>query len=221
MSNITTYQAGIEISRNTCNSIAEAVKADGLNIYTLSKMEGGKKAIMKEAYQLTKNFLSLMDMDKDVINATADAFAVDIVESRLDWKYQDIEMFFKTIRRRQDLPEFKVMGNKVTILKLNEMLAAYEAMRCDAVAEVRQNQKFITAGTADSGKGDEIAQQILDKLKAKSMPNGSAFERAAETAQWHKDNEAKIQELKDKVIAGEITEDEGMKQYNDFLIREK
>lgn len=219
MSNITTYQAGIEISRNTCTSIAEAVKADGLNIYALAKIEGGKKAIMKEAYQLTKNFLSLMDMDKDTINATADAFAVDLVESRLDWKYQDIEMFFKTIRRRQDVPEFKVMGNKVTILKLNEMLAAYECLRSDAIVEIKQKEKYIASEHVEYGKGDEIAQQILDKLQAKGKPNGSAFIRAAETAQWWKDNEAKAQELRDMVAAGELTEDEALKQYDEYLLR--
>lgn len=37
--------------------------------------------------------------------------------------------------------------------------------------------------------------------------------------QWWKDNEAKAQELRDKVEAGNMQWDEALKQYDEYLLR--
>ena len=52
-----------------------------------------------------------------------------IMETRLDWKPEDIELFFKTVISRQDLDDFKIMGNRITAVKLCSMLPQYEELR--------------------------------------------------------------------------------------------
>lgn len=72
------------------------------------------------------------------INSTGDnndlvsqQFASDFIATRPDWKLPEVKVFFDTIRQRQDLEVFNIVGYRITPLKLNEMLCAYEQFRSD------------------------------------------------------------------------------------------
>lgn len=206
-------------------TIREALTANLPNIRTVRADKQAKDNMFRVIFSHTRNFLELMDMDSDKAKITAEAFGTDVLDCRDDWNEADVIMFFKTIRQRQDIEDFSFKFRKINIVTLNEMAAAYDGVRADERTLLRRSQPVKSIDAVQSAT-DEVANKYLGMIdetlqKAADRLKGSAFERAAETAQWHKDNEAKIQELKDKVIAGEITEDEGMKQYNDFLIREK
>lgn len=56
-------------------------------------------------------------------------FAADIIETRLDWRIEDIKYFFKFFRQRKDIPECCIMGNRITADKLMQVVGAYEVER--------------------------------------------------------------------------------------------
>lgn len=62
-------------------------------------------------------------------------FAADIIETRLDWRIEDIKYFFKFFRQRKDIPECCILGNKITADKLMQAVNAYEVERADERAK--------------------------------------------------------------------------------------
>lgn len=65
----------------------------------------------------------------------AKQFAEDILETRLDWRIEDIKYFFKFFRQRKDIPECCILGNKITADKLMQAVNAYEVERADERAK--------------------------------------------------------------------------------------
>jgi hypothetical protein len=64
---------------------------------------------------------------------------------------------------------------------------------------------------------EAISEKIASKLSA-AKPKEN-LQRAIETHQWHRENEAKLEELKAKVQDGEMTEADMMVEYNEWMIR--
>ena len=71
----------------------------------------------------------------------AEQFAEDVMETRLDWKPEDINMFFRFIRQRQDLPQCRIYGNKITGIKLSELITVYEDHRAEERESFINSQK--------------------------------------------------------------------------------
>ena len=111
------------------------------------------------------------------INSTGDnhdiisqQFAGDIILTRPDWKLPEVKVFFDVIRQRQDKECFKIMGNKITSLKLSEMVGCFDAM---IRAELREAKAKVHLKEDSSpvdlkGKFDKIYGHI-DSLKPKKV----------------------------------------------------
>lgn len=222
----TSSQAGTALIRkgNTCNSIAEAIASDGLNIYAAKQNKEQKREMMDVIFSMTIDFLLLMETDVRQAQLIAQAFAEDVMEIRLDWKAEDVAVFFKTVRRRQDLPEFKLMGNKITILKLSEMANAFEALRADEIASrhrtiPQQVQQSKIHDVIAEERLNEMHQRLCDKLKNKEADHNGFIKRAAQTQQWHRENEAEARRLQELYDKGEITDVEYSRKYGEYLLR--
>lgn len=79
----------------------------------------------------TINFLELIQPGDKTNAPTAAVFADDIIHTRYDWRIEDVIYFFQFIRRRQDLSDLNIFGNRLTIIRLNQMVNSYEMARCD------------------------------------------------------------------------------------------
>ena len=110
------------------------------------------------------------------INSTGDnhdiisqQFAGDIILTRPDWKLPEVKVFFDVVRQRQDMECFKIMGNKITSLKLSEMAGCFDAIiRADLrVAKAKIRLKEDDSLIDLKGKFDNIYRHI-DSLKTKN-----------------------------------------------------
>lgn len=223
------------IQPNHVQSLTQAITAKLPSVALIRTDQQAKTSLMRLIAAETVRYLMLFDMEDDRSKILAETFAVDVIDQMDTWNEITVRMMFRTIRQnpfwpleiqgRQTYP-FQVMGNKITIAKLNEMASAYDIYVSDERLKVRQleqEEKVKAMPLTDEQVMEKyfISMEKGQQEKQKKLTLEQKLQRALETAQWHKDNEAKIQELKEKVIAGEITEDDGMKLYNDFLIREK
>ena len=204
-------------------TIREALTANLPNIRTIRADKTAKDGMFRIIFTHTRRFLELMDVDADKAKMIAEAFGTDVLDCRDDWNEADVVMFFKTIRQRQDIEDFSFKFRKINIVTLNEMAAAYDGVRADERALLRRAQP-IKAALVVQSVSDETVNKYLAMME-ETLQNklnrgkGSTFTRAIETQQWHKDNEAKAQELRGKVDAGELTEDEALKQYDEYFLR--
>ena len=104
------------------------LKSDEPNFIDL-KREGGLKAIAIPVTGITRSFLKSTFPDQ--VDLSAD-ITMAIVERNPTWSMLDTINFYKTIINRQDLDEFRVFGNKITVLKIMEMCSAYEGLKAEA-----------------------------------------------------------------------------------------
>ena len=206
-------------------SIEKCVLSREKNIFTLVQNSTTEERVLSNIFLLTQRFL-LANFPESQIDATATQFSSDIVELRRDWILDDIIMFFKFIRQRQDIAELKTYGGKITAIKLLEFSGFYENERCEIKEQFLVNQKNLKI---ERSNGDEIVnglfkatfgielQEKQEKEKEDKMKEMQ--ERAFKTNQHHKENEVKLKELKILLDKGEIDDIELATQYNNFLIR--
>ncbi len=206
-------------------SIEKCVLSQEKNIFTLAQNLATEESVLSNIFLLTQRFL-LANFPESQIDATATQFSSDIVELRRDWILDDIIMFFKFIRQRQDIAELKTYGGKITAIKLLEFSGFYENERCEIKEQFLTNQKNLKIERAN---GDEVVNGLfkatfgkelterMDRTKLDKM--NEMQERAIKTNQHHKENEAKLKELKVLLDKGEIDDIELATQYNNFLIR--
>lgn len=137
------------------------------NIQKLNRIDPDR--LEKEIALICFSFLKV-NSTGDNHDAISQQFASDVILTRPDWKLTEVKVFFDTIRQRQDLECFKVMGNKVTSIKLMEMVGCFEFIR----AEIREQRiKEINQDNEQPvnlvGKFDQIYKHI-DSLKPKKEP---------------------------------------------------
>lgn len=160
---------------------------------------------MKTIDILTQRFLIANFPDTNHVEVSRQ-FTMDIMEIKSDWKLQDIILMFKYVRQNQHIKELKVLGNKINALKLMEFANVYDDFRANERAKVYREQKIeqIPSNVMDGLL--RIAQQIKNKPKRDTM--------ALILAQKKEDREsiAKAEILKNKVLNGEITKEEFLKE---------
>ena len=93
----------------------------------------------------------------------ADQFATDIMETRQDWRPDDVVYFFKFFRQRKDIPENCVIGNRITNDRLMQSVYAYEAERADERVKVYK-AKYEEKET-DKMPSCESAKSIVAEIK--------------------------------------------------------
>lgn len=109
-----------------------------------------------------------------------------IMETRLDWKPEDIELFFKTVISRQDLDDFKIMGNRITAVKLCSMLPQYEELR----AIERENHYKTTYKPEITEKGNVDYQKYTKKILKRLNTNKYEYApvgRTDKAQEWIRD----------------------------------
>lgn len=149
------------------NSVAEVFESQAP---TFASSRTDKRVLRLYIANKCLEFLSVNSPDPG--NALiAEQFSEDIIETRYDWKPQDIELFFKTVRQRQDVPDFNVFGNKVTALKLNSMVICYEELRIKE-REAWLEKKYKNPERMEKPPVDvkKYTTAILDRLSANKEP---------------------------------------------------
>jgi len=190
-----------------------------------------ERKLLQSIMKLTQRFISVNFPDVNAQDVSLQ-FAVDITESRPDWNLIDILHFFKFIRQRQDLPENKIFGNKITPLKLMELTAGYEENKSIA-REIWQKKQISQQvyGTQEQrlllGSGErkeqlpkdtrfsELAKVIADKEKQKS---DKIYENAEKTKKFLKAMQEHWSEQMQLVDAGTITEEQAIINHNKYRL---
>ncbi len=140
----------------------------------------------------TSNFLHLCS-DGENIGLISKEFAKDIIETRPDWKVDEIDFFFKFCRQRRDLTD-KSFGNKITLLKLMDFVFMYEDYRSQE-RELLLKEKRLKEDPnepfklADEPIKKQSLSKIYDMLKPEyKIPVSREFAQAENVVQgWMKE----------------------------------
>lgn len=216
----------IEFSRYERNlTISDCVLSPEKTIFIICNDTESEGKILQHIFKLTQRFL-MVNFPDTAIDMTASQFAQDIISLRRDWNLDDIVMFFKFIRQRQDIPELKTYGGKITAIKLIEFSGVYENERCEIKEQFLVNQKNLKIEKSENdsvvnglfkatfGKELQEKQEKEKQEKLEEMQN-----RAFLTNNYHKENEAYLKELKELLDKKEIDDTELALRYSKFLIR--
>lgn len=181
--------------------------------------------LLSSIVKLTVRFVSVNFPDVSA-NDISIQFAVDVVHTRPDWNLLDILHFFKFIRQRQDLPENKIFGNKITPLKLMELTAVYETNKSIAREQWhRKETNQIENGTQQDrmmlGNGsqrliggaapakDTRFADLAKELNAKLQQKGNqVYENVQATKKFLKDIQSHWEQQMGLVSDGTITEEQ-------------
>lgn len=196
--NLLRYERSLKIE----NCVASTEK----NIYSLVLDRKSEERILSNIFLLTQRFLQA-NFPESVIDATSMQFAQDITELRRDWILDDIILFFKFVRQRQDIAELKTYGAKITSIKLLEFTKFYEDERCDAKEKFLSQKKQqelrelhdekIVNGFIFKTFGKEMLESLENK---KETERKEKMERAVKTQKFHSENEFCLQWLKENKV---------------------
>ena len=208
----------IEISKNNIDAsldlaryerslkIENCVASTEKNIYSLVLDRKSEERILSNIFLLTQRFLQA-NFPESVIDATSMQFAQDITELRRDWILDDIILFFKFVRQRQDIAELKTYGAKITSIKLLEFTRFYEDERCDAKEKFLSQKKQqelrelhdekIVNGFLFKTFGKEMLESLENK---KEVERKEKMERAVKTQKFHSENQFCLQWLKENKV---------------------
>lgn len=137
------------------------------NLQKLNRIDPDR--LEKEIAMICFNFLKI-NSTGDNHDSISQQFAGDTILTRPDWKLTEVKIFFDVVRQRQDLECFRVMGNKITSLKLSEMAGCFDAI---IRADLRESMAKINLNDDSNpvdlkGKFDNIYKH-LDSLKPKKV----------------------------------------------------
>jgi len=164
----------MELSRYERNlTIKDCVLSQEKPLYIACYDLKSEEQILKHVFLLTQRFL-MVNFPDTVIDLTASQFAQDIIALRRDWNLDDIIMFFKFIRQRQDIPELKTYGGKITAIKLLEFSNYYENERCELKEQFLNNQKNVKAIKSEK---DEIVNGLFKATFGKELSEKMKLEK--------------------------------------------
>lgn len=207
-------------------TIQKCVVNTDKSIYTLTKSKDTEESILRNIFLITQRFL-MANFPESAIDIISMQFSQDIVELRRDWNLDDIIMFFKFIRQRQDIPELKTYGGKITAIKLIEFSGIYENERCEVKEQFLTKQKSLKIERSEKDETSSklfatFGKELLEKqIQQQNKEREDKLERAIKTNHYHKENELKALELKELLDKGEIDDTEFSIRYNNFLIRKQ
>ena len=126
----------------------------------------------------------------------------------------DIQAFINYIK----LNKPNVSGHKITPTELIESLQAYIEQRQEAFEQIQHNKKFETLNEPVHDKVKEVLQTIIDKQEEKKRLKVEKInQQVDEKKQYQSVNMEKYKSIRDRLINKEITEDEALNEWNEFL----
>lgn len=180
-------------------------------IYTLTKNKETEEDILRNIFIITQRFL-IANFPESSIDVISMQFSQDISELRRDWNLDDIIMFFKFVRQRQDIPELKTYGGKITAIKLIEFTGVYENERCEVKEQFLAKQKN---AVIEKSKNDTVVNNLFKTTFGKELTEKmerereyeriDKLERAIKTNLHHKENEFCLKWLKENKVDERIS----------------
>lgn len=188
-----------------------------------------ERKLLQSIMKLTEMFLKTNFTDCETENIALQ-FAVDLTDLRSDWSLLDVLHFFKFVRQRQDLPENKIFGNKISPIKLMELTAVYEENKAIARENWKKEQissqvfgtiesrKQLQIGTGENHKDTrfaELAEKLNEKLK---MDKEKIYQNAEKTKKFLQDVEVHWNEQTALIDKGEITEQQAVINHHQYRL---
>lgn len=97
-------------------------------------------------------------------------FVKQLVSMYPSWKVADVSNFLQWFVASQHLEEVKVLGNKITYLKLSSVLPMYEDYRVEAVKSINHAKAYPLIGDANRSELSQDAKSIINEIKNRVKP---------------------------------------------------
>jgi len=130
----------------------------------------------------------------------------------------DIQAFINYIK----LNKPNVSGHKITPTELIESLQAYIEQRQEAFEQMIHNKKFETLNEPVHDKVKDVLQNIIDKAEEKNRLKIEKINQQVDEAKTFQSvNREKYESIRQRLTFKEITEDEALTEWNNFLNKNK
>lgn len=146
--------------------------------------------------------------------AVSHEFVEMIKTNYYTWNPVDIQAFINFIK----LNKPDVSGHKITPSELINSAMEYENERSEQIEMIKHNKKFETLNEPVHDKVKEVLQTIIDKQEEKKRLKVEKInQQVDEKKQYQSVNMEKYKSIRDRLINKEITEDEALNEWNEFL----
>lgn len=116
----------------------------------------------------------------------------------------------------------KVSGHKITPTELIESLQEYIEQRMEAFEQIQYNRKFESINQPIAKNVSEQLQKFIDKQEEKKRLKIEKINQSInETAQYTTEAREKYESIRQRLTLKEITEEQGMMEWNEFLNQNK
>ncbi len=135
------------------------LKSSEPNFIALKK-DIGLREIVKPVTAITESFLNSCYPDQ---SSMALDVSVSLIEREPTWTIPDVVNFYKTVLFRQDLEGFRVFGNKITTLRLMEMVATYEELKAEEREKLWAEEKGNLLKPTPRVNSDQSVKALMGK----------------------------------------------------------
>ena len=130
------------------------------------------------------------------------------------WNPVDIQAFINFIK----LNKPDVSGHKITPSELINSAMEYENERSEQVEMIKHNRKFETINQPVHEKVKDVLQTIIDKAEEKKRLKIEKINQQVDEAKTFQSvNREKYESIRTRLTFKEITEDEALSEWNEFL----
>lgn len=130
------------------------------------------------------------------------------------WNPVDIQAFINFIK----LNKPDVSGHKITPSELINSAMEYENERSEQIEMIKHNRKFETINQPVHDKVKDVLQTIIDKAEEKKRLKIEKINQQVDEAKTFQSvNREKYESIRTRLTFKEITEDEALSEWNEFL----
>lgn len=144
-------------------SFTAIIKSQEPNFKAIMK-RGDERKLVKAIMGIASIFMVDNFPEQSNKNDIAVQFAQQIIKREPTWEIGDAINFFNFIQMRQDLDALKIFGNRITPIRLMEMVATYDEYKAEEHERIMNEDKAKhTAGTTVRVASDQSVKAIMGK----------------------------------------------------------
>jgi len=197
--------------------ISDAVNSKMPILQTIKKDSNLMLEVAANFYEVLTDYIEIYHPGTNS-GAVSHEFIELIKTNYYTWNPVDIQAFINYIK----LHKPDVSGHKITPSELINSAMEYENERSEQVEMIKHNRKFETLNEPVHDKVKDVLQTIIDKAEEnKRLKIEKINQQVDEAKTFQSVNREKYESIRTRLTFKEITEDEALTEWNNFLNQNK
>jgi len=193
--------------------ISDAVNSKMPILQTIKKDSNLMLEVAANFYEVLTDYIEIYHPGTNS-GAVSHEFVELIKTNYYTWNPVDIQAFINFIK----LNKPDVSGHKITPSELINSAMEYENERSEQIEMIKHNRKFETINQPVHDKVKDVLQTIIDKAEEKKRLKIEKINQQVDEAKTFQSvNREKYESIRTRLTFKEITEDEALSEWNEFL----